>query len=412
MSNKTDQELFYRNQDLFRSSINSLHAKDITQAFLWLRGQAPFPSPRFIHLDLTLRCTAKCLHCQQWTWPDHSEFDVSDLKRLFDIFQNWGVQAITFSGGNPLLYENINLALELAQEAHMEIGIISEGVDLSDELARNINQCASWIRFSLDGPSPEIHDNIRHTPGLFNLVISSIDKLKAIKSGLRIGLNCVIQKNNLTALSQMIDLAYRMNIDAMLFKLPHGDDIGGKYVPSMHEWEQFENWVSSAIERDMDRKTNLIELSHLFGYMFRRQDMAEGKPVRSFYMEEQIRCFVPLFALVCDSEGNIYPCCYLQADNRLWNGRFSAVRSEFCVGNILNDQQQVIDNLSKLLRSKVHDLPTSGFGECGSCTRYCQLNASLSQVDEVIAAASTIDEQKITAILSKMVGGKLQSKFF
>src|SRR6185503_18009341 len=84
-----------RNQDLLRSSIDTISSEAITRALLWLRGEATYPYPTSIHLNLTLRCAARCFHCLQWSWPNHSELTVSQLKKLFEIFKVWGVQMVT-----------------------------------------------------------------------------------------------------------------------------------------------------------------------------------------------------------------------------------------------------------------------------------------------------------------------------
>ena len=331
----TDLDLFYRNQDLFRSSIQTLDKKAIVRALLWLRGQAPYPYPTSIHLNLTLRCTARCIHCKQWTWPSHSEFSIGQIEKLFDIFQSWGVQAITFGGGNPLLYPNIDSALKMARQSNLEVGVISEGINMSNDLARSLCQHARWIRFSLDGPSPEVHDKIRNSPDLFNLVMAAIKVLQSHQGKISIGLNCVVQKLNLNYLSPMLELAERIGVDVILFKIAHGKDYGSHFLPSLDEWEKFVNWVQTTAKNNFSVRTNLKELSELLDFAFRGEDVVKGKPVQSFYMQESVHCFTPLFFLTCDSEGNMYPCDYLQADTRIWGGEYGEMRNEFCLGNVL-----------------------------------------------------------------------------
>jgi MoaA/NifB/PqqE/SkfB family radical SAM enzyme len=399
-----------RNQDLFRGSIQTIDKQTITKALLWLRGEAFYPFPTSIHLNLTLRCTARCVHCKQWTWPNHSEFNISQLEQLFQTFKSWGVQTITFGGGNPLLHDNIVLALQMAYQANMQVGIISEGITMSDELANAICQYARWIRFSLDGPNPDIHDTIRNTPGLFYRVMACIQSLKSRQSQLRIGLNCVLQKRNLNSLSQMIDLAEYIGLDVLLFKIPHGEDYGNRFLPTAQEWEQFVEWARTAAERDSQVKTNLSELCDLLGMVFCTQDVAQGKPVQSFYAHKQVHCFAPLFFLTCNSEGNMYPCDYLQADVRLWGSRYADMRNEFCLGNVLEDSQQVLDNLAILLRNRVHGLPASSYDECGSCTRFCQLNAALTKLDRELRT-SPINEQVITEHLVQTEAQRIGGSF-
>ena len=360
------------NQDLFRASIQNLDREAVLRTLLWLKGKAPFPYPTSIHLNLTLRCTARCVHCKQWTWPRQGEFSPDQLKKIFNVFHSWGVQSITFGGGNPLLYPYMDLAFQLAQETNIKIGIISEGIDLSDQLVHLIQQNAKWIRFSLDGPDADIHDGIRNTPGLFARVIESIKRLQLPKSDLIIGLNCVVQKRNVGILSQMIDLAEKINLNKLFFKISHGEDPGQHFLLSTEEWQQFVRWLKETLKtRQTTVDTNLRELLQLTRTIFGEQDVAKGKPVQSFYRDQRIHCFTPLFFLTCDSQGNIYPCDYLQADTRLWSGKYHDMRQEFKLGNILESSDQVLEKLDLIFHRRIFNLPSDGFEECGSCTRFC-----------------------------------------
>jgi MoaA/NifB/PqqE/SkfB family radical SAM enzyme len=297
------------NQDLLRGSLETLGDEAVTKALLWLRGRTPYPYPTSIHLNLTLRCTARCLHCSQWTWPSHAEFTVNQLKKLFNIFRYWGVKTITFGGGNPLLYDHISQSLQLARRSKMQVGIISEGIRMPDNLVDIISQYAHWIRFSLDGPDSHIHDLIRNKPGLFDSVIECITKLKNHQNKLLIGINCVIQKHNFKYLSQMIDLAKKVGVDVLLFKIAHGEDNVGHFLPSLEDWKNVVEWVKSASkEKHNGIITNLNELCNLLEVFFSDNDVVQGKPVGSFYRQMQVHCFTPLFFLTCDSIGNMYPC--------------------------------------------------------------------------------------------------------
>jgi MoaA/NifB/PqqE/SkfB family radical SAM enzyme len=399
------------NQDLLRSSIEAVPCEAVARALLWLRGNAPYPYPTSIHLNLTLRCTARCLHCLQWTWPSHTELEIRQLENLFRIFKSWGVKTITFGGGNPLLYDHICLALQLAHQANMQVGIISEGIEMPDDLADAISQYASWIRFSLDGPNSNIHDKIRNKPGLFDCVMQCITKLQTRKRKPLLGLNCVIQKDNLNFLPQMIDLAERISVDILLFKLAHGEDQGGRFLPSCEEWRQVAEWIKSAAAKGENHvATNLNELGNLLGRVFRDEDVVQGRPVSSFYLQEQIRCFTPLFFLTCDSEGNMYPCDYLQADTRAWSGKYGVMRNQFSLGNILENDLQVLENLTVMMRDRVHALPANGYSECGCCTRFCQLNASLTRIDRELQSKD-INVQTLTQYFDRPGAKTTESNF-
>lgn len=192
-------------------------------------------------------------------------------------------------------------------------------------------------------------------------------------------MNCVVQKANIHSLPQMIPLAEQAGIDALLFKVPHGDDPTGSFLPSTAQWRGFVEWVRNwAPDRARRFRTNLEELKRILGPVFREGDVVRGRPVQSFHAEQRVRCFAPFFFLACDSLGNMFPCDYLQADTREWGGRFGRMRQEFCLGNVLGSSHEVLVRLAEMMRGKLHHLPANGHPECGCCTRFCQLNCALS----------------------------------
>lgn len=406
-------ESFAKNQDLLRSSISNINKKNIYKALLWLHGLGSYPYPTSIHLNLTLRCSARCIHCRQWTWPKHDELTSSQILKMFSIFQKWGIQTITFGGGNPLLHKDISLALKSAAQANIKIGIIAEKFDSSDSLIDSICSYVKWIRFSLDGPCPEIHDYIRNSSGLFNSVVNGIRSLRDKNKRLLIALNCVIQKRNIDYLDQMINLADNIGVDILLFKIPHGEDPKNQFLPSNNEWRRIVNFIKLSSKKETRHvKTNSNELLKLINNnVLCENDIVQGVPVKNFYKENKIHCFAPLFFLSCDSEGNIYPCDYLQADTRLWGGHYGDMRRQFNMGNIFKDDAKVLVNLGNIMEHHIHSFPVSGCYDCGCCTRFCQFNAAMTAVDSELQSQN-VTKQMITKHLEKFEIKKSNSQFF
>lgn len=351
----------------------------IERAFAWLSGSGPFPTPTSIHFDLTLRCTARCIHCSQWTWPSRPELGQSELERLIALFARWGVSALTLAGGNPILHPDFAFVLGAAGQSGIKTGVVTEGLgDTGDAAVEAISKHAAWIRFSVDGPTAPIHDEIRRTPGLFDSVVDAIRRLRNANPLLPIGLNCVVQSKNVRHLSGLLQLAENLGVGAMLFKLSHGDDQNGRFILSTSDYDVLTGWVDEAVDSRRRITTNLTELQTMLRHVFRVDGVQAGRPVGPFYVEHQVKCFVPLFFLVCDSQANAYPCDYLQADTRPWKGPFQILREEYCLGNFLVDPNALIQRLSETMFRRIHGLPGAGHEECGCCTRFCQLNAALT----------------------------------
>jgi len=385
-------------QDLLRASIDEIGKEAIIQVFQFLNGSQDYPTPISIHFDLTMRCSARCIHCRQWTWPQRNTLSLIQLKNIITRFMQWKVKTITFGGGNPLLYKYINEALVFAREADMDIGIISEGGQLDDKLCKTISDCARWIRFSIDGHEAKIHDSIRRAPGLFNMVVKNIKDLKASNYQLAIGLNCVIQKKNIGTLPQIIQFADEVGADIIMFKIPHGNDYRGEYILSLKEWRILVDLIQELNANKTYRvKTNLNALNYMLNSVIKEKDAIEGRPVSSFYIENDTHCFAPFFFLTCDSLGDMYPCDYLQADVRDWLEYYN-MRNEFCLGNILEDSDSILGRLAMMMTEQIHHMPSRGFSECGCCTRFYHINHALSLFGKRLDA-TTCNVQDINQFL-------------
>jgi hypothetical protein len=189
-------------------------------------------------------------------------------------------------------------------------------------------------------------------------------------------LNCIIQKDNILFAEQMMGLADLWQADRLLFKVVHGT---GTCTPSYCEWKSFRAWLARSVHAETCDRSNLPQLYELFESVYDLNDLAKGFPVRSFYMKNKVRCFAPLFFRTMSSNGDFFPCDYLQYDTREWRG-YNKLRRRYNLGNLLCGGKTVDLKLKTLFLNEIHHYPATGFAECGACTRFCQLNRHLTEV--------------------------------
>ncbi|MFB6392789.1 radical SAM/SPASM domain-containing protein [Polymorphospora lycopeni] len=367
------------NQDLLRGAGGGIPAEAVDAGLRWLRAGGPAPRPLSVHLDVTLRCAARCTHCAQWTWKERPDLDPARIDLLIATLQRWRVRTVTLGGGNPLLHPHLDRIAYGLRAAGIRVGLISEGgVPITPQTVRLVDECLSWIRFSIDGASREVHDRIRGVEGLFDTTTAGIRGLRAADTGAAVGVNFVVQRRNMHQIGPMVTLARQLDVDVLLFKLPHGSDPRRRYVPTAAEWSGIRDEVAGLAGALPDRpRTNLVRFAALLDELD-ATDVATGRPVRGHYLRHAARCFVPLFFLVIDPIGDVYPCDYLQADTRTETDDAWRSRPAYRAGNVFDDGDAVLDRLGDLLRATVHELPGAGHHECGTCTRFFQMNTALT----------------------------------
>lgn len=127
--------------------------------------------PILCNYYLTYRCNATCNFCDIWEKPspyitlEDVEDNLNDLKRL-------GVKVIDFTGGEPLLHQQLPQILQLAKEKGFITTVTSNGL-LYPKQANKLKGLVDMLHFSLDHSSAEEHDKMRGVK-CFDKVIESI----------------------------------------------------------------------------------------------------------------------------------------------------------------------------------------------------------------------------------------------
>jgi radical SAM protein with 4Fe4S-binding SPASM domain len=165
----------------------------------------------------TQRCNLKCLHCyaqaQNTIFP--GELSTEEGKAFIQDLADFGVPALLFSGGEPLLRNDI---LELASWAS-KLGIravfSTNGTLIKDGLAERIVEVGlAEVGISIDGLGP-INDRFRGHKGAFEAALQGIRSLVAL--GQRVSLRLTITKHNFGEIPAIFDLVERENIDRVCF---------------------------------------------------------------------------------------------------------------------------------------------------------------------------------------------------
>jgi MoaA/NifB/PqqE/SkfB family radical SAM enzyme len=83
-----------------------------------------------------------------------------------------GVAILTFSGGEPLLRDDLYDAVKRANDSGMLCRIASNGTLLTPEIARKLaDVCVKQGKIGLGGSRAEMHDFVRNRSGSFDAKI-------------------------------------------------------------------------------------------------------------------------------------------------------------------------------------------------------------------------------------------------
>lgn len=199
----------------------------IDRLYKWAQGD-PQP-PLSIELVPTDDCNLNCSSCwrQGYTQEELEEKlsdEISDgrLKKIIDEAAEMGVREIIFvGGGEPLTREVLPDLIERIKDYGMEGDLVTNGTLIRRDVAHILVE-KGWnrIKFSVDGPDPEVHDELRGMDGAFEKTVDNIKYISDLreKSGKdkpKLHFNTVVSKGNYKKLPEIIKLAGKLGMDGI-----------------------------------------------------------------------------------------------------------------------------------------------------------------------------------------------------
>ncbi len=168
--------------------------------------------------NMTKRCNLKCVHCYaQAKGETHqgNELSTKEGKQLIDDLASFGVPVILFSGGEPLLREDLPELIGHATQRGMRAVISTNGTLITEEKARVFAQFSlSYIGVSVDGIEG-INDSFRGVEGAYEKAITGIRNAK--QAGIKTGLRFTMNKRNFNEVPRIFDLIEKEGIERVCF---------------------------------------------------------------------------------------------------------------------------------------------------------------------------------------------------
>ena len=169
--------------------------------------------PFWLLAELTYRCPLHCVFCSNPVdYARHDqELDTATWKRVLAEARALGAVQLGFSGGEPLLRDDLEELVAHARGLGFYTNLITSGVGLSIARARALREAGlDHIQLSFQDSTRELNDFITSTR-TFELKSRVAAIIK--DAGYPMVLNCVMHRFNLPHVGRIIDMAERMGAD-------------------------------------------------------------------------------------------------------------------------------------------------------------------------------------------------------
>jgi MoaA/NifB/PqqE/SkfB family radical SAM enzyme len=169
-------------------------------------------APRLVAWEATRACDLACVHCRAVAQPvaDPRQLRTDEAFRLVDdiaAFQQPVILILT--GGDPLKREDIFEVAARATRAGLRVVMSPSGTQVTPTTVSRLKAAGvQRISVSLDGSTPELHDDFRQVPGAFAAATESL--AYAREGGLPFQINTTVTQHNRHDLASMLRRAVEL----------------------------------------------------------------------------------------------------------------------------------------------------------------------------------------------------------
>jgi pyrroloquinoline quinone biosynthesis protein E len=170
-------------------------------------------APLWLLAELTYRCPLHCAFCSNpLDYARHTdELDTASWLATLDAARALGAVQVGFSGGEPLLRDDLDTLVAHARGIGFYTNLITSGIGLNPLRIERLRQAGlDHIQLSLQDSTRELNDFLTSTR-TFELKRSVARLIKA--HGYPMVLNCVLHRYNLPHVGAIIDMALELGAD-------------------------------------------------------------------------------------------------------------------------------------------------------------------------------------------------------
>lgn len=218
--------------------------------------------PTAIYCKLTLRCNARCLHCDVWQHPSdvQDELSTDEWKDIFRTLRRWlGPTNVAITGGEALLRRDALELLEFAVGQGFFVEFLSNGYTLTDDVAGRIMTIDPAIMaVSLDAMDPGLHDKLRGKEGFFERATAAIRSLVHHHNRLgargQVMVKTVVMEPDLDELTKIVDWVAELGTAKVFFQA-----ITQNYEQEMrHDWYEVPE-LNALWIKDVAKATRVVD---------------------------------------------------------------------------------------------------------------------------------------------------------
>ncbi len=270
------------------------------------------PNLKRVYWEVTAGCNLRCIHCRRVDVAYKSspeEVTTAEAKALIDALVLLGKPVLIFSGGEPLMREDLLDLISYARSQGIKSALATNGTLINQPLARALGDAGIvYASISLDGVCAETHDQFR---GIGNWTRAVRGYMQMKKAGIKVQINFTVTRKNAKELGAMVRLSHEYKAEALylflLVPVGCGVEIAETDMLSPLEIEEALHWV---FEKN---KTSSVPIKLICAPHFYRVEWEESGKGLGELTDDTPRkgCLAGTDICFISHKGEVFPCGYL-----------------------------------------------------------------------------------------------------